>query len=90
MAMIKRIIHDDRDLLSELSEDDLLRIRLALHDLLDGRLMVCASCQKTLGPVDVSLYDHSGGVHLIAALPKQWVSVDCSCGYQTSLNKLRR
>jgi len=90
MAIIKSITHDDRDLLSELKATDIMRLNNALHDVLDDRLMVCASCQKTLGPVDVSLYDHSGGVYLIAALPKQWVSVDCKCGYQTSLNKLRR
>jgi hypothetical protein len=51
--------------------------------------MHCATCGKQLGPDrPVNIYDHDGGWNLIDSIPKQWVSIECSCGYHNSINKL--
>ena len=51
--------------------------------------MHCATCGKKLGPNNsVNIYDHDGGWKLIDSIPKQWVSIECSCGYHNSINKL--
>lgn len=49
----------------------------------------CAGgCGRRLDLDHASIYDHEGGWGLIGDIPKQWISFPCSCGYETSLDKL--
>jgi hypothetical protein len=48
----------------------------------------CGSCGKQLPGNRATIYDHDGGWNIIAGIPRQWISFPCSCGYETSLNKL--
>lgn len=82
------LTHDDR----ELGEWEEGEFKYSLYDILLNRQLVCASCGKEQDSenLSVGLYDHSGGELLVADQPKQWVSIECSCGYHTSLNKLKK
>lgn len=53
----------------------------------------CASCWEILpvgecDAVHVDMYDHEDGWKVITLLPRQWLSVHCRCGYDTSFTKL--
>ena len=66
-----------------------LRIKGALFDLLkEVEHTNCVTCGKHLDLNHVNIYDHDGGWGLIGSIPKQWVSIECSCGYHNSINKL--
>ena len=67
-----------------------LKIKGSLFELLkEAEHMNCVSCRKPLNPDrDVHIYDHDGGWTLLDSIPKQWVSIECSCGYHTSISKL--
>lgn len=66
-----------------------LDIKTALFDLLkEVTYDKCSDCGETLNLNHVNIYDHDGGLGLIGTIPKQWVSVECSCGYHNSINKL--
>jgi hypothetical protein len=79
------IKHDDRNL-SEIAE---LKAAIALECILQNRILKCTCCRNDLSEnPKIGLYDHSGGVRLVEQLPKMWVSLECSCGYHTSINKL--
>lgn len=46
------------------------------------------TCGKPLLPEQTRTYDHSGGYALRGFGEKQWVYVHCSCGHDTSYQKL--
>jgi hypothetical protein len=48
----------------------------------------CVTCGKHLDLNHAFIYEHNGGWVLIDSLPKQWVSILCTCGYHNSINKL--
>ena len=48
----------------------------------------CITCGKHLDLNHSSIYDHDGGWVVIEGIPKQWVSIECTCGYHNSINKL--
>lgn len=85
MARIISIKHDDGRKVSEL-------YHARVHDILDGLVAErCAACGKEYGKVlHIGAYDHGGGDLVVADIPRQWLSVECSCGYHTSFNKFRR
>jgi hypothetical protein len=69
--------------------DTTLAIKGALFELLkEVERDVCFTCGKHLNLNHAFIYDHDGGWVLVNGLPKQWVSIQCSCGYHNSLNKL--
>lgn len=68
-----------------------IKLHIATTMLLQDRKVVCVSCGVNFEEKDivfVDMYDHEGGQHVIEDWPKQWVSVHCACGYDTSLHKL--
>ena len=66
-----------------------LRIKGALFELLkEVEHTNCVTCGKHLNLNHVYIYDHEYGWGLIGSIPKQWVSIECSCGYHNSLTKL--
>lgn len=48
----------------------------------------CVSCGKKLPMKVANIYDHDGGWDITPEIPKQWVSIECKCGYHNSINKL--
>jgi len=57
---------------------------------LECRVTKCICCGEELDFDHFDMYDHSGGVGIVAGVPKQWLSVHCdNCNYDVSIWKLR-
>jgi hypothetical protein len=77
---------------TEYTETQITRIEACLDQLVAPIMMPERKCAGGCGRIlemDIAqIYDHSGGWSLIGDIPKQWISFKCSCGYETSLDKL--